>query len=55
MEMFHEDFVNLDSLIKDHFPLLELPVIPTADTAHDLYKKRIHDYFVVFFLPERMN
>lgn len=48
MEMFHEDYVNLNLLIHDRFPLLGLPPIPTLDMPHDIYKKLIHDYFVVY-------
>ena len=46
-EMFHEDFFNLDLIIKEHFPLLDLPSLPTTDAAREVYKKLIHDYFLV--------
>lgn len=47
MEMFHEDFVNLNLLIKERFPLLELPPIPTVEMSREVYKTLIHDYFMV--------
>lgn len=50
MEMVHEDFINLDLLIKERFPLLEVPSLPSIETRHDIYKKRIYDYFAVVIL-----
>lgn len=50
IEMVHEDFINLDLLIKERFPLLEVPSLPSIETRHDIYKKRIYDYFAVVIL-----
>lgn len=46
-QVFHEDFVDLDLLIRDKFPLLPVPGLPAKDAPHEVYKCLIHDYFAV--------
>lgn len=50
-QVFHEDFVDLDLLIREKFPLLPMPDLPTKDLSHEMYKCLIHDYFAVRALP----
>ncbi|KAK8830805.1 hypothetical protein WA577_003510 [Blastocystis sp. JDR] len=54
-QVFHEDFVDLDLLIRDKFPLLPVPGLPAKDAPHEVYKCLIHDYFAYFSIHKMVT